>query len=176
MNRKALLGLLSVVSLLSACDGKTGQFSSSAWFSELPFSVIVSPNVPRSKDIKEWVADGIGQMGGRVVDGSPQAVYVIMGEPEDCTENTGARTFYWTQLALCPPLFDPRRGDAVIRSTLLHEMGHAFANRFDHLPCSTMAIMAESDGCRPKGGYSYIDLDIEYICSAGHFSGGVCSR
>ena len=89
----------------------------------------------------------------------------------NCTLTTWAyvRAIQPNTIWLCPS----GAASGHLRGILKHELIHALALRFDHLPCATHAVMTLQFACHDDQT-TYTTDDRDYLCSTRATDGGVC--
>ncbi len=76
-------------------------------------------------------------------------------------------------IAICESTRQGLYSQADIDDIIMHEIGHIFASRSDHLDCASKNVMAPDRKCHTHMPYSKADID--YICSTRNTIDGKCN-
>lgn len=148
-----------------------------SWDLSKPIFVYVDSTTPKEDMYSRAATKAITSIGG-LVSYDPrvsQKLSISLGGKHCDDQSVVAYTALPNDhfIGVCPKEATTTRTQDYIDDVMKHELGHALSGRYDHLDCSTLAVMSPSVSCHAL--QPYIKLDIDYICSNGHTINGKCS-
>lgn len=181
MMRSLFVLVVALGTMAIACGPPSSLplFPGAQWDLRSPVYVAVSDTMPRRDLVLQGTRDAVSQAGGRLTtDAAAAQRLTILDTDGDRCQEPGVsaytplpanRTIYVCHSAL---VLSSATLDYVF-DVMLHELGHELANRGDHLPCESRAVMALNIACH-RNQPRFTALDVQYVCALGTTHGGPC--